>query len=475
MSWSGFIVAVGCVVLTACGGLSRNAALSQPEQALDPVSGAGNLALTSFRATAVAAIRQPVSSARTGISLTWSRSREIVVGNVPVNLEPATLPEHAPGSDGFERALDAEGLPLAIPGKVTCLVDGPAFFGEFDKLMDGAERSLDLQMFIFDNDDIAVRYADRLRDASSSVKVRVMFDDMGSNWAAVAAPETPRPEGFKPVLDIERHLKTDSEVKVRRTLNPWLVADHTKLIVVDDRVALLGGMNIGREYFSEWHDLMVRVDGPVVSELARDFEKSWRHAGPWGDLSFVLPKRDIPEIKGPPVEGLVRLLRTDAKDGRIEIFRAQIAAIRASRKRIWIQNPYVASDEVIRAVAAAAKRGVDVRVVLPSRNDSALMEANHLHAARELIQAGAQVLRYPGMTHMKVMLCDDWVTLGSANLDTLSMRINRELNIAFREPRAVRQVEQGIFEKDFRVSRPMLLSETESAVAPFAESLADQL
>ena len=75
--------------------------------------------------------------------------------------------------DGFERALDAEGLPPAMPGKVTCLVDGPAFFGEFDRLMDGAERSLDLQMFIFDNDDIAVRYADRLRQASASVKVRV--------------------------------------------------------------------------------------------------------------------------------------------------------------------------------------------------------------------------------------------------------------------------------------------------------------
>lgn len=473
----GIAASAACLALAACGGLARNAALSQPEpkQALDPVSGAGNLAMTAFRATAVAALRQPVSSARTGISLGWSRSREVVVGTVPVSAEPETLPEHAPGSDGFERALDLEGLPAAVPGTVTCLIDGPAFFGEFDRLLEEARRSIDVQMFIFDNDDIAVRYADRLREASSSVKVRVMFDDMGSNWAAIAAPETPAPEGFEPVMDIERYLEDDSKVHVRRTLNPWLVADHTKLIVADDEVALLGGMNIGREYFSEWHDLMVRIDGPVVRDLARDFEETWRQAGPWGDLSFLLPDREIPETRESAGGGKVRLLRTDAANGKIEVFRAHIAAIRASRKRVWIQNPYFASDEIVRAVAGAARRGVDVRVVLPSRNDSKLMDVNHLQTARDLMKAGVQVFRYPGMTHMKLMLCDDWVTLGSANLDTLSMRINRELNIAFREPRAVRQVERGIFEKDFRKSRRMEWSETESPVAPLAESIADQL
>jgi cardiolipin synthase len=180
----------------------------------------------------------------------------------------------------------------------------------------------------------------------------------------------------------------------------------------------------------------------------------------------------VPDLRA---DGVVRVLRTDAASGRIDIFRAQIAAIRASRKRVWIQNPYFASDEIVRAVAAAAGRGADVRVVLPSRNDSTLMDANNLYTARELIDAGAKVFRYPGMTHMKVMLCDDWVTLGSANLDTLSMRINRELNIAFREPRAVREVARKIFEKDFRKSRRLRRVETDSPMAPLAESIADQL
>ena len=121
-------------------------------------------------------------------------------------------------------------------------------------------------------------------------------------------------------MDIERYLEDDSKVHVRRTLNPWLVADHTKLIVADDEVALLGGMNIGREYFSEWHDLMVRIDGPVVRDLARDFEETWRQAGPWGDLSFLLPDREIPETRKSTGEGKVRLLRTDAANGKIEVF-----------------------------------------------------------------------------------------------------------------------------------------------------------
>lgn len=466
-------MAAMCAMLAACGTIVPEKRL--PEQALDPVQGAGNLAGTAFRATAVATLRQPATSTRTGLHLAWARSREVVVGNVPVSVEPEQPPSDPPGSDGFERMLDREGLPAAQPGTVRCLIDGSQFFGEFDRLLAGAERSVDLQMFIYDNDDIAVRYADRLRALSDRLRVRVMFDDLGSNWAALEAPDTPSPEGFGPVANIGRYLRKGSAVKVRRTLNPWLVADHTKLVVIDDRVVLLGGMNIGREYYSEWHDLMVRVDGPVVREMSEDFEQTWKRVGPWGDFAWLLPDRRIPEVEWPESAGMVRVLRTDAADRKMDIFKAHIAAIRASRERIWIGTPYFGSDELVRAVAAAAGRGVDVRVILPEKNDSPVMDENHHMTARELIDAGVRVYRYPGMTHLKAMLCDDWVLLGSANLDTLSMRINRELNIAFREPRAVREVRERVFEVDFRRSRRIRREDTESSVAPLAESIADQL
>jgi cardiolipin synthase len=93
-----------------------------------------------------------------------------------------------------------------------------------------------------------------------------------------------------------------------------------------------------------------------------------------------------------------------------------------------------------------------------------------------LIEAGAKIYRYPRMTHMKVMICDGWAQVGSANLDTLSMRINRELNIAFSSPAAVKALEQQVFQRDFRASGRITHEETtSSAIAPVAEAVADQL
>jgi cardiolipin synthase len=150
-------------------------------------------------------------------------------------------------------------------------------------------------------------------------------------------------------------------------------------------------------------------------------------------------------------------------------------AIRSARTRVWIETPYFASDEIAREVEAAARRGLDVRVVIPSRGDSNIMDLGNLATARTLIESGVQVFRYPGMTHAKVTLCDNWATLGSANLDILSLRINRELNIAFSDPDAIRRLEKSFFLPDFQKSRLLPLSETSIPLAPVAESIADQL
>lgn len=113
-----------------------------------------------------------------------------------------------------------------------------------------------------------------------------------------------------------------------------------------------------------------------------------------------------------------------------------------ARKRVWIETPYFANDTIVAAVVAAARRGVEVRIIVPSRGDSPLMGASNLASARKIIAAGGKVYRYHKMTHVKAMICDDWATVGSANLDTLSMHINRELNLAFSDPRAVRALEE---------------------------------
>ena len=462
----------------ACSSLQSNASRSTESlpQASGTMTGTGHLAASAFRATALAALRQPGTTLRTGLAVLWHRPQEVVTGNLPVEeIVAAPLPEEAPGTPEFEALLDRKGMPRRSSGSVSWLVDGPGFFTELDRQLAAARHSIDLQFFIYDNDDVAVRYSDELKRRAEDVPVRVLFDDLGSTFAHTAAPETPGPRGFMPPPDIARYLKAESKVRVRRSLNPWLVCDHTKLLVFDQRTAILGGMNMGREYYSEWHDLMVKAEGPVVGSLAREFNRAWRKAGPFGDFALFQSPRSVRTPEPRPGDIPLRLLRTDSAKGQTHVLESTLLAIRAARKRIWIENPYFAHDETARALEAAARRGVDVRVILPSRGDSTIMDAGNLATARGLIRAGGKVYRYPRMTHMKVAIFDGWAHIGSANLDTLSLRINRELNLAFSDPEAIRELERQVFLPDFRSSRLFRLEETGRLGAPLAETIADQL
>lgn len=464
--------------LPSCGSLRSNAFRSTDRlpQASDSVTGTSQLAVSSVRATGLAVVRQPVTTLRAGLAMLWHRPREVVSGNIPLDeLAPAPQPAEIPGTPEFEALLDKKGMRRSQQGSLSWLVDGSSFFPELDRQIEKAKASIDLQVFIYDNDDIAVRYSDKLKAKAEQVPVRVLFDDLGSTFAHTAAPETPGPPGFSPPADIAFYLRDSSEVRVRRSLNPWLICDHTKLLVFDKQTAIMGGMNIGREYYSEWHDLMVKVEGPVVGSLGREFNRAWRKASIWGDFSIFHYPKAIAVPKPGPRDFPIRLLRTDAAKGETEVLDATLLSIHAARKRIWIENPYFAHDETARALAAAARRGVDVRVILPERGDSTIMDAGNMGTARGLIQAGAKVYRYPKMTHMKVMICDGWANLGSANLDTLSLRINRELNLAFSDPTAIRSLENAVFNPDFRASRLVKLEETQGPVAPLAEAIADQL
>ncbi|MCW1884853.1 phosphatidylserine/phosphatidylglycerophosphate/cardiolipin synthase family protein [Luteolibacter flavescens] len=465
------------LLFSACASLHSNADRSTDRRpaASDPVTGNTQLVVSAFRATTLAAVRQPYTTVRTGLAVFWHRPKEIVSGNIPVRLELTPPPTEVPGTPEFEALLDRSGLPETETGRLTWLVDGPGFFPEFDRQLEAAQHRVDMQFFIYDNDDIAVKYSDRLKAKAEKVPVRILFDDLGSTFAHTAAPETPAPPGFVPPPDIAAYLKKDSELEVRRTLNPWLVCDHTKLLVFDHRVAFMGGMNMGREYYSEWHDLMVKVEGPIVGTLQREFSRAWRKAGPWGDLAMFQKPRFFREPK-PVADGVpLRLLRTDAAAGQEHVLKATLLGIRAAKKRIWIENPYFAHDDIAIALEAAARRGVDVRVILPARGDSTIMDVGNLGTARGLIAAGARVYRYPKMTHMKVMICDGWAQIGSANLDILSMRINRELNIAFSDPATLRELERKVFLPDFRASERIRYEETTIPIAPIAEAVADQL
>jgi cardiolipin synthase len=312
-----------------------------------------------------------------------------------------------------------------------------------------------VRLFIFDTDDYAMRIADLLKRRSHEVRVRVLIDALGTLGAGQGAPEgaATGTGGFA----IARYLRSGSKVEVRETPNPWLVADHTKTILMDRRVAYLGGMNIGYEYRHDWHDMMVVLRGPIVGRLQYDFDVAWAYAGIGGDLAYLRAlggKQKFPGDAADPTYVDLRPLYTRTLDP--QVLHAQLAAIRRAQSAIWVEQPYVSDDSLIAALIDARARGVDVRLIVPTRGDSRFMNSANLLAASVLVRNGVRVYVYPGMTHVKAALYDGWACLGSANFDKLSLRINRETNIATSDASFADRLRRELFDVDFARSRELI-------------------
>ncbi|MDH5411921.1 MAG: phosphatidylserine/phosphatidylglycerophosphate/cardiolipin synthase family protein, partial [Alphaproteobacteria bacterium] len=224
--------------------------------------------------------------------------------------------------------------------------------------------------------------------------------------------------------------------------------DHTKSIVIDGERAFLGGMNIGREYRHEWHDMMVDLRGPVVAGIRRDFESTWDRASLFGDVGWLVGALTRGTIRNGGGGAKMRLLATRPGDDQIR--RARFAAFERAQRYIFVETPYLADDDALDRLVAAARRGVDVRVILPERNDSALMDDSNRAAARTLLAAGARVFIYPGFTHAKAMMADGWAAFGSANMDWLSHAVNREMDVATSDPDIAGRLKRDLFMADFR-------------------------
>jgi cardiolipin synthase len=406
------------------------------------------------RGQALGLLTRPVSSVG---RLAWLVTQSTLKLIPPHYDEPGTPPPpvvERPGMDlaAWERELDAMNLPPNYRGTIEPLIDGEAFFTRLVQAIQDAQKSIDVRLFIFDNDDYAMKIADLLRRRSREVRVRVLIDAMGTLGAGQAAPEGAA-TGSKQ-FSIVRYLREDSAIDVRENPNPLLVADHTKSILVDRRLAFLGGMNIGHEYRHDWHDMMVELTGPIVGRLRYDFDVAWAYAGFGGDLAYLKALGGEERFAGEDERAdyvNLRPLYTRTLDP--QVLRAQLAAIRRARRLIWIEQPYVSDDTLIGALIEARARGVDVRMIVPTRGDSRFMNSANLLAASVLTRNGVRVYVYPGMTHVKAALYDGWACLGSANFDKLSLRVNREANVATADPAFVERLRRELFEVDFARSR----------------------
>jgi len=346
--------------------------------------------------------------------------------------------------------------PLTKGNKVTLLTDGPAAYAAMFKAMQSARDHINLETFIIDDDDVGRKFSDLLlKKQAEGVQVNLIYDSVGSVTNPASFFERLRAGGvqvveFNPINPFKAHWN-------------WLLAhpDHRKILIVDGKIAITGGINISSVYSSKlsgrhehegvplpWRDTDVQIEGPAVAEFQKLFLDTWsRQNGP--ELAGNYYPRL--EEKG---NALVRVVgSTPGSDNRIT-FIVYVAAITFAEHSIHLTNAYfIPDDQILKAFRDAAGRGVDVKIILPGVTDSTLA----LYAARynysELLESGVKIYeRRNALLHAKTAVIDGvWSTVGSTNLDYWSLLSDDEVNAVVLSREFAAEMEKS-FAKDLMES-----------------------
>ena len=374
--------------------------------------------------------------------------------------------------EAWELELDELAVRKPSSGEINFHIDGEEYFNRLNTVFEAADQSIDIRTYIFDNDDVALQVADLLRKKSIGVEVKVLVDGLADVFATRLDPHSMPDDVILP-SSISSYLTYASKVKFRKQSNPWFTGDHVKITIVDQDLAFVGGMNIGREYRYDWHDLMMEVEGPIVKRLQYEFDLAWAKAGIFGDYAWLAQAliADTAEDSGGAYP--IRILKTSIHDS--ELYRVQVAAIRRARQYIYIENTYFSDDKILFELAMARRRGVDVRVILSANGDSAILNLSNQKAINSMLRNGIRVYSYPGMTHVKAAVYDGWICLGSANFDKLSLQVNQEINLGTSHPAVVNSLLERLFYPDFSISDELHDPLPMAARHHFAEFIADEL
>ncbi len=432
------------------------------------------------KVTLIEPLIRPFSTEKALISLVLKSSfgfaQRVAIDTVRFDaLEAEPLPAIVPraGMDLATWEADLAGIAgTSTLGTVRFLVDGDEFFPRLHETVEAAEESIDIRIYIFDNDDFGVEVADVLKKRADDVSVHVLLDGIGAMIGTRVDPDE-LTEDFRPPLEMGSYLRDDSKVRVRKSGNPFLTGDHTKTVIVDGQTAFLGGMNIGSNYRYEWHDLMMEVTGPVVDLLQRDSDVAWAKASWFGDLAMFT--RSMTPMRKRAGDAGVPLTILTTRDHDSQLYRAQLAAIRRSQSYIFIENPYFSDDVVLFELAKARRRGVDVRVILPDAGNHQAQNYSNEVAINTMLRNGIRVYMYPGMTHVKAAVYDGWACFGSANFDKLSLQINEELNLGTSDPGIVDELLTRVFVPDFELAEQLTTPLPTSWTHRLAEFVSDEI
>jgi cardiolipin synthase A/B len=325
-----------------------------------------------------------------------------------------------------------------------------------------ARSEILLETYIWASDTNGRRFVDAVCiKAQEGVRVRCIIDGAGSF-------------GFSGE-DVERMRSAGVLLSVFHPVGPWRrrwgwqVRDHRKLMIVDGRVAFCGGMNLGDDYAPKawggrgWNDVHAEIEGPVLRDLERMFEESWSYASPenW-DAALPAPGRPMPEpvaIHGSTTR--VQALAVGRFRARRLVQHHLSHAITMARERIWIEAAYFIPTRGLRAaLRRAARRGVDVRVMVPRHSDIPFLNDASRYTWTSLLKAGVRIVEWlPGMLHAKTISIDGaWCTVGSYNLDSRSLLYNWEVTLEVLDARVAGELEDK-FRDDLEFCAPIILEE----------------
>ncbi|WP_291271810.1 cardiolipin synthase [Geothrix sp.] len=361
---------------------------------------------------------------------------------------------------GLEEA--ATGRPLIAGNKVTLLFDGPKTISAMMAAASEAKDSINLETYLFDQDPLGMKFAELLiAKQKAGIQVSIIYDCVGTLGTPQAFFDRMQEAGirllpFQPVSPLHRPWR-------------WRInnRDHRKILVVDGKVAFAGGVNITEAYSrgssfrsrsrpivaAGWRDTHIQIEGPAVAALQWMFLDNWA-----SQQEGNLPERDyFPEL---PSMGdkVLRVLKSQPGSNH-EIFKAYLLAIQGATKSIHITAAYFIPDaQMLKALLGAAKRGVEVKIILPNISDSWLSSHARRSFYAPMLKAGIRVHELKSsVLHAKTAVIDGgWSTVGSTNMDMRSFLHNKEVNIIVLGDGFGREMEDA-FREDLRDSREITL------------------
>ncbi len=360
------------------------------------------------------------------------------------------------------------GTPLSTGNHVTLLQDGPTTYQAMYAAILEAKDHINMETYVMDDDEVGQRFAQVLIEKQQQgVQVNLIRDSAGTFG-------TPN-EFFKKMTDSGVNVLEFNPLNPLVSRKDWTLnqRDHRKLLIVDGRIAFLGGINISSVYsggsFSQssrkesngslaWRDTDLQLKGPVVAEFQKLFLATWKK-----QKGQALAAKNYFPPQVPMGQQIVRAIGSSPDEHFSAIYATLLSAIGNAAISVQVINAYFATDpQLLAALEAAAKRGVDVKLILPSETDSWLV----LHAGRayytQLLKSGVKIYHRRGVIlHSKTALIDGvWATVGSTNLDWRSFLHNHELNAVVLGAGFGQQV-QALFNKDLAASDAVVLEQWE--------------